>query len=174
MGKMSFADLEDGTGAIQLVLRRDSLPGDFYDNVWKQLIDLGDFIGATGPLVVTKTGELSVDVRAVQFLAKALKPMPDKWHGVRDQEKRYRRRYVDLLANPPVRDIFRTRAAIVRALRDYLDGEGFLEVETPILQPLYGGAAARPFVTHHNQLAPGSLPAHQLRALSQAAHRGRL
>ncbi|HQY91556.1 lysine--tRNA ligase [Caldilinea sp.] len=152
MGKMSFADLEDGSGSIQLVLRRDTLPDSFYDNVWKRLIDLGDFVGATGPLVVTKTGEISIDVREIEFLAKTLKPMPDKWHGVRDQEKRYRRRYVDLLANPPVRDIFRTRAAIVRALRDYLDGEGFLEVETPILQPLYGGAAARPFVTHHNQL----------------------
>lgn len=152
MGKMSFADLEDGTGSIQLVLRRDSMPANFYDDVWKKLIDLGDFVGATGALVVTKTGELSVDVREVQFLAKALKPMPDKWHGVRDQEKRYRRRYVDLLANSPVRDIFRTRAAIIRALRSFLDGEGFLEVETPILQPLYGGAAARPFVTHHNQL----------------------
>ena len=152
MGKMSFADLEDGTGAIQLVLRRDSLPGDFYDNIWKRLIDLGDFVGATGKLGVTKTGEVSVEVSAMQFLSKTLKPMPDKWHGVRDQETRYRRRYVDLLANPPVRDLFRTRAAIVRALRDYLDGEGFLEVETPILQPIYGGAAARPFVTHHNQL----------------------
>lgn len=152
MGKMSFADLEDGTGVIQLVLRKDSLPGDFYDNVWKRLIDLGDFVGATGPLVVTKTGELSVDVRELQFLSKTLKPMPDKWHGVRDQEKRYRRRYVDLLANPSVREIFRKRAAIVRALREYLDNEGFLEVETPILQPIYGGAAARPFVTHHNQL----------------------
>lgn len=152
MGKMSFADLEDGTGAIQLVLRKDSLPGDFYDTVWKRLIDLGDFVGATGPLVVTKTGELSVEVRELQFLSKTLKPMPDKWHGVRDQEKRYRRRYVDLLANPSVREIFRKRAAIVRALREYLDGEGFLEVETPILQPIYGGAAAQPFVTHHNQL----------------------
>lgn len=152
MGKMSFADLEDGSGSIQLVLRRDSLPNDFYDNVWKRLIDLGDFVGATGPLVVTKTGELSIEVRRIQFLSKTLKPMPDKWHGVRDQEKRYRRRYVDLLANPPVRDIFRTRAAILRAVREYLDNEGFLEVETPILQPIYGGAAARPFVTHHNQL----------------------
>lgn len=152
MGKMSFADLEDGTGVIQLVLRKDSLPGDFYDNIWKRLIDLGDFVGATGPLVVTKTGELSVEVRELQFLSKTLKPMPDKWHGVRDREKRYRRRYVDLLANPPVREIFRKRAAIVRALREYLDNEGFLEVETPILQPIYGGAAARPFITHHNQL----------------------
>jgi lysyl-tRNA synthetase class 2 len=152
MGKMSFADLEDGSGLIQLVLRKESLPDGFYDNVWKRLIDLGDFVGATGALVVTKTGELSVEVREMQFLSKTLKPMPDKWRGVRDQEKRYRRRYVDLIANPSVRDIFRTRAAIVRAVREYLDNEGFLEVETPILQPIYGGAAARPFITHHNQL----------------------
>ena len=103
-------------------------------------------------LVVTKTGEQSVEAGAIDFLSKTLKPMPDKWHGVRDLETRYRRRYVDLLANPEIRDLFRTRAAILRALRDYLDGEGFLEVETPILQPVYGGAAARPFVTHHNQL----------------------
>ena len=115
-------------------------------------MDLGDFVGATGPLFVTKTNELSVEVHELQFLSKALKPMPDKWHGVRDQETRYRRRYVDLMANTPVREVFRTRAAIIRALREYLDGEGFLEVETPILQPIYGGAAARPFVTHHNQL----------------------
>ncbi|NJN84897.1 MAG: lysine--tRNA ligase [Caldilineaceae bacterium] len=152
MGKMSFADLEDGTGQIQIVVRRDNLPDGWYNNIWKKLVDLGDFIGVTGPLIVTKTGELSIEACEVQFLSKALKPMPDKWHGVRDQETRYRRRYVDLLANPEVRDLFRTRALIVRALRDYLDGEGFLEVETPILQPIYGGAAARPFVTHHNQL----------------------
>ncbi len=152
MGKMSFADLEDGSGVIQLVVRKNELPDGFYDQIWKRLIDLGDFVGATGPLTVTKTGELSVDVRDVQFLSKALKPMPDKWHGVRDQEKRYRRRYVDLLANPPVRDIFRVRAGIMRALRKYLDDQDFLEVETPILQPIYGGAAAQPFVTHHNQL----------------------
>lgn len=152
MGKMSFADLEDGTGQIQLVLRRDSLPENWYNDIWKRHIDLGDFIGATGPLVVTKTGELSVEVTQVQFLSKALKPMPDKWHGVRDRETRYRRRYVDLIANPDVRELFRTRAAVVRALREYLDGEDFLEVETPILQPIYGGAAARPFITHHNQL----------------------
>jgi lysyl-tRNA synthetase class 2 len=152
MGKMSFADLEDGTGSIQIVLRKDNLPAGMYDELWRKAVDLGDFVGATGPLFVTKTNELSVEVHELQFLSKTLKPMPDKWHGVRDQEKRYRRRYVDLLANPPVREIFRTRAAIIRALREYLDGEGFLEVETPILQPIYGGAAARPFVTHHNQL----------------------
>ena len=152
MGKLSFADIEDETGTLQIVLRKGNLSDEIYDDVWRKLVDLGDFVGATGPLFVTKTGELSVEVKELQFLSKALKPMPDKWHGVRDQEKRYRRRYVDLLANPPVRDIFRTRAAILRALRAYLDGEGFLEVETPILQPIYGGAAARPFVTHHNQL----------------------
>ncbi len=152
MGKMSFADLEDGTGIVQVLLRRDSLPDGWYDDIWKKLIDLGDFLGVAGQLVLTKTGELSVNAHAVQFLSKTLKPMPDKWHGVRDRETRYRRRYVDLIANDEVRELFRTRAAVVRALRDYLDGEDFLEVETPILQPVYGGAAARPFITHHNQL----------------------
>ena len=152
MGKMSFADLEDGTGRLQVLLRRDSLPAGWYDDIWKKLIDLGDFLGVTGTLVLTKTGELSVNAHDVQFLSKTLKPMPDKWHGVRDRETRYRRRYVDLIANDDVRELFRTRAAVVRALRDYFDGEDFLEVETPILQPVYGGAAARPFVTHHNQL----------------------
>jgi lysyl-tRNA synthetase class 2 len=152
MGKLSFADLEDGSGQIQVIVRRDALGETWYNDIWKGAIDLGDFVGVTGPLTVTKSGELSVEATAVQFLSKALKPMPDKWHGVRDVETRYRRRYIDLLANPEVRQLFRTRAAIVRALRDYLDGEGFLEVETPILQPVYGGAAAKPFVTHHNQL----------------------
>lgn len=152
MGKVSFADLDDGTGQLQILVRRDNLPDGWYNDIWKRLIDLGDFISATGPLAVTRTGELSVDAREIQFLSKTLKPMPDKWRGVRDPEVRYRRRYVDLLANEEVRELFRTRAAVIRALRDYLDGEGFLEVETPILQPIYGGAAARPFVTHHNQL----------------------
>ena len=152
MGKMSFADLEDGTGQIQIIVRRDNLPDGWYNEVWKKLVDLGDFVGVTGTLVVTKTGEPSVEATNVEFLSKALKPMPDKWHGVRDRETRYRRRYVDLLANPEIRDLFRMRAAVVHGLRQYLDGQGFLEVETPILQPVYGGAAARPFVTHHNQL----------------------
>jgi lysyl-tRNA synthetase, class II len=152
MGKMSFADLEDGSGQIQVLVRRDSLPAGWYDEVWKKAVDLGDFLGATGGLVLTKTGELSVEATELQFLSKTLKPMPDKWHGVRDREKRYRRRYVDLIANTEVREIFRTRAAVIRSLRNYLDDAGFLEVETPILQPIYGGAAARPFVTHHNQL----------------------
>lgn len=152
MGKLSFADLEDSSGQLQLIVRRDEVGEAWYNNIWRGAIDLGDFVGATGLLTVTKTGELSVEVKSMQFLSKALKPMPDKWHGVRDVETRYRRRYVDLLANPEVRNLFRKRAAIVRALREYLDGEGFLEVETPILQPVYGGAAAKPFITHHNQL----------------------
>jgi len=152
MGKMSFADIEDGTGRMQLVVRRDELPEGWYNSVWKKMIDLGDFVGATGPLMLTKTGELSVAATNIQFLSKALKPMPDKWHGVKDPETRYRRRHLDLMGNPEGRDIFRTRAGIVRALREYLDNADFLEVETPILQPIYGGAAARPFVTHHNQL----------------------
>ena len=152
MGKISFADLEDGTGQMQVVLQRDSLPDGWYNGVWKRLVDLGDFVSATGPLMVTRAGELSVAAREVQFLSKALKPLPDKWHGVKDPEVRYRRRHLDLIGNPDVREVFRTRAKILRALRDYLDGEDFLEVETPILQPVYGGAAARPFVTHHNQL----------------------
>lgn len=152
MGKMSFAHIEDGSGQMQLVVRRDELPEGWYNAVWKKMIDLGDFIGATGPLMITKTGELSVAATEIQFLSKALKPMPDKWHGVKDPETRYRRRHLDLMSNPDAREIFRTRAGIVRALREYFDNEGFLEVETPILQPIYGGAAARPFVTHHNQL----------------------
>jgi lysyl-tRNA synthetase class 2 len=152
MGKIGFADIEDGSGRIQIVLRRDALPEGWYDQVWKKLVDLGDFIGATGPLSVTKTGELSVNAHSIQFLSKTLKPMPDKWHGVRDQEKRFRRRYVDLIANPEAREIFRTRAKIVSALREYFDRNDFLEVETPILQPIYGGAAAQPFTTYHNQL----------------------
>ena len=152
MGKVSFADLDDGTAQIQLLVQRDNLPDGWYNEVWKRLIDLGDFVSATGALSVTRSGELSVTVDEIDFLAKALKPMPDKWHGVRDPEIRYRRRYVDLLANDEARALFRARAVVVRALRTYLDDAGFLEVETPILQPLYGGAAAQPFVTHHNQL----------------------
>jgi lysyl-tRNA synthetase, class II len=152
MGKLSFADIEDGSGQIQVILRQEKLPDGWYDEVWRRLVDLGDYLGASGRLTLTRTGELSVEAVEVQYLSKALKPMPDKWHGVRERETRYRRRYVDLMANVEVRDLFRTRAAILRALRSYLDGEDFLEVETPILQPIYGGAAALPFVTHHNQL----------------------
>jgi lysyl-tRNA synthetase, class II len=152
MGKAAFAHIEDGTGRIQIYLKRDVLGTEVYDTLFKHLIDLGDFISVSGPVFATRTGEITCEVHALALLAKALNPLPDKWHGLKDQETRYRQRYVDLLANEEVRTIFRTRSLVVSAARQYLDGNGFLEVETPVLQPIYGGAAARPFTTHHNQL----------------------
>jgi len=152
MGKASFAHIEDGSGRIQLFIRQNEVGDDIYENLLKKLLDLGDFVEASGPLVRTKTGEPSCQVQSLRLLSKALHPLPDKWHGLRDVETRYRQRYVDLLANPDVRRTFVTRARLVSAIRRYLDDAGFLEVETPILQPIYGGAAARPFVTFHNQL----------------------
>lgn len=152
MGKASFAHIEDGSGRIQLFIRQNEVGEDAYENLLKKLLDLGDFVEASGPLVRTKTGEPSCQVQTLRLLSKALHPLPDKWHGLRDVETRYRQRYVDLLANPDVRRTFVTRARLVSAIRRYLDDAGFLEVETPILQPIYGGAAARPFVTFHNQL----------------------
>ncbi len=152
MGKLSFGHIEDGSGRLQIMVRRDLLGEQRYNEFFKKMIDLGDIVAVQGPIVTTRTGEITCQVTSIEILAKALKPMPDKWHGLKDPELRQRQRYLDLLANPEVRQVFRKRAAIVRALRDYLDGEGFLEVETPILQPVYGGAAAEPFVTHHNYL----------------------
>ena len=151
MGKLSFAHIEDGTGRVQIMLQRNVLGAEAY-NFFKKDLDLGDIIGVAGEMITTRTGEITCRVREIVLLAKALKPLPDKWRGLKDPELRQRMRYLDLLANPETRDVFRTRAAIVRALRDYFDGEGFLEVETPILQPIYGGAAAEPFVTYHNYL----------------------
>lgn len=149
-GKSAFSDLDDGTGPIQCHLRQKLL-GDDRFGAWIDL-DLGDFVGVEGPLFRTRTGELTVRVDSWEFVAKALRPMPEKWHGLKDTEVRYRQRYLDLLANPEVRDTFRKRADIIRTLRAHLDANDFLEVETPTLQPLYGGAAARPFLTHHNTL----------------------
>ncbi len=148
-GRSAFADLDDGSAKIQLFARSSVLGERFAE--WLQL-DLADFVGVDGVLMRTRTGELTVQVEAFTLLAKALRPLPEKWHGLRDTEVRYRRRYLDLLANPEVRETFRRRAEIVRALRAHLDAHGFLEVETPTLQPLYGGATARPFKTHHNAL----------------------
>jgi lysyl-tRNA synthetase class 2 len=161
MGKAAFAHLEDGDGRLQLYFRADEL-GDrfklFVDN-----FDLGDFIQASGGLFKTKTGEITLRVREFRMLAKAISPLPAPKEEVVDgqrlvhsafdnPEARYRERYADLAVNPEVREVFRTRARLTSALRRFLDSHGFLEVETPILQPLYGGAAARPFTTHHNQL----------------------
>ncbi len=152
MGKLSFGHIEDGSGKIQIMVRRDLLEAEKYNQFFKKLLDLGDIISVKGVMTVSRTGEITLLAEDVTLLAKALKPMPDKWHGLKDPEVRQRQRYLDLLANPEVRERFRVRAQMVRAIRDYLDSEGFLEVETPILQPLYGGAAAEPFVTHHNYL----------------------
>jgi len=149
-GKSAFSDLDDGTGRLQCHLRLKLLGDDSYA-AWLDL-DLGDFVGIEGALFRTRTGELTVRVDRWQIVSKALRPMPEKWHGLKDTEVRYRQRYLDLLANPEVRVIFRRRAEIIRMLRAHLDANDFLEVETPTLQPLYGGASARPFRTHHNTL----------------------
>ena len=151
MGRASFAHLEDSTGRLQLYFKKDAIGDDAYQMLLTD-VDLGDFLEASGTLFRTKTGEVTLQVAAFRLIAKAITPPPEKWHGLKDVEIRYRQRYADLISNPEVRDVFRTRARIVSALRRFLDDRGFLEVETPILQPIYGGAAARPFVTHHNQL----------------------
>ncbi|HEY2463200.1 MAG TPA: lysine--tRNA ligase [Steroidobacteraceae bacterium] len=152
MGKASFAKLEDSSGAIQIFLQHSAL-GEAYDEFksW----DVGDVVGAEGVLFRTKTNELSVRAEKVLLLTKSLRPLPDKWHGIADTEMRYRRRYVDLIVNEESRRVFEMRTAIVRYLRAFLDSRGFLEVETPMLHPIPGGAAARPFKTHHNALDVG-------------------
>lgn len=150
MGKSSFAHIQDSSGQIQLYFRKDEL-GELYQQFTKDF-DLGDFIAAQGYLFRTRTGEISVHVTDFQLAAKAIHPLPEKWHGLRDTETRYRQRYLDLTTNEEVRDIFIKRTKAITAMRKYLDQQGFLEVETPSLQPIYGGAMARPFVTHHNTL----------------------
>jgi lysyl-tRNA synthetase, class II len=162
MGKITFAHIEDGHGRVQLFLRADDLGKEKLD-LFNREFDLGDFVGARGEMFRTRTGEVTLRVQEFSMLAKAITPLPAAKDEVidgqvvrhatlTDPETRYRQRYADLAINPDVRDIFRTRAEIVRSLREFLDSHDFLEVETPILQPLYGGAAARPFITHHNQL----------------------
>lgn len=149
-GGAAFLDLVDRTGKIQLHARLDVLGEDAFARLTS--LDLGDLIGVDGAPLRSRRGELSLRVDSYAILAKALRPPPDKHHGLTDLETRYRRRELDLIANEDVRQLFADRAKIVSAIRDYLDGEGFVEVETPVLQPLYGGALARPFTTHHNEL----------------------
>ncbi len=149
-GKSTFAHLQDAGGRVQIYLKLDVVGEEAYRVV--KLLDLGDLVGVRGPLFRTRTGELTVEVRELRFLAKCLRPLPEKWHGLRDTETRYRRRYLDLIVNEDVRRIFRLRAGMIRAMRAFLDERGFLEVDTPVLQPLYGGAFARPFTTHHEAL----------------------
>ena len=162
MGRTVFAHIEDGSGRIQLFLRLNDI-GEESHTQFRKLLDLGDFVQASGTLFRTRMGEISVHVQEWKLLAKAISPLPVpkvqeidgeivRYSAFRDVEERYRQRYADLAVNPEVRDIFRTRARLIRLLREFLDKHGFLEVETPVMQPLYGGAAARPFVTHHNQL----------------------
>lgn len=151
MGGSTFAHIEDGSGRIQIYLRQDILGEEEYE-FFKRDFDIGDFVGVEGRLFRTRTGEVTVKVQRFYMLAKSLKPLPEKWHGLRDVEMRYRQRYVDLIVNQDVRRVFTARARIVSAMRRFFDGRGFLEVETPILQPIYGGAMARPFTTYHNQL----------------------
>jgi len=149
MGNLVFLTLRDGSGDLQVGLSKRAVAAD-WDLI--KLLDLGDIVGVDGFLGTTKTGELTVWGDACQLLAKAQLAPPEKWHGLTDVELRYRRRYVDLFANPEVREVFQQRGRIIQAIREYLVGCDYLEVETPVLQPMYGGAAARPFITHHNTL----------------------
>ena len=149
--KLVFAPIRDTTGEIQLFINIEHLAPEDFQAVLPQL-DAGDIVAAEGPAVWTKTGELSILVKRLWLVTKSLRPLPDKWHGLTDVEQRYRQRYVDLAVSPEVRDVFRKRSAIVRGIRRFLDARGFLEVETPMMHPIIGGAAARPFVTHHNAL----------------------
>jgi lysyl-tRNA synthetase, class II len=150
MGKASFATLQDMSGRIQLYITTDALGADAHD-AFKHW-DLGDIVGARGTLFKTKTGELTVKVTELRLLAKALRPLPEKFHGLTDQEQKYRQRYVDLITSPESRRVFIARSAIVQAMREFFVARGYLEVETPMMHPIPGGAAARPFITHHNAL----------------------
>ena len=150
MGKASFADVRDTSDRMQIYVRIDEIGKELFDEfkTW----DLGDIVGVTGYVFKTKTGEISVHAKSIKLLSKSLLPLPEKWHGLKDKEERYRKRYLDLIANPEVKDTFVKRSMILREIRSYLDGLGYVEVDTPILLPLEIGAAARPFKTHHNAL----------------------
>ena len=149
-GKAGFAHLAGGGQRLQIYVRLDAV-GERDFELYK-LLDLGDLIGVEGYLFRTRTGELTIHAERLQFLAKAVLPLPEKWHGLTDVEIRYRQRYLDLMVNEEVRTVFERRGKLVRAIRDFLEAEGYLEVETPMMQPLAGGAMARPFITHHNAL----------------------
>ncbi|GAB6158596.1 lysine--tRNA ligase [Desulfotomaculum varum] len=150
MGKASFANLQDATGNIQIYSRLDDLGAEDYARFEK--LDIGDIIGCAGKVFKTRKGEITVHIDSYQILSKSLRPLPEKWHGLKDVDLRYRQRYVDLIVNPEVKQTFVIRSKVVRAIRNYLDQRGFLEVETPMMHPIAGGASARPFITHHNAL----------------------
>ncbi len=150
-GGATFFDIEDGSGKIQALLRKNKIGEKGYQ-FFRELVDIGDFLEVRGTLMKTKTGEKTIEVSDFEFLVKSLLPLPEKWHGLQDIEERYRKRYLDLLFNKEAREKFELRSQIIKTLREFLESEGFLEVETPILQPIYGGAEARPFKTHLNAL----------------------
>ena len=149
-GGTSFVKLQDRSGQIQLMLRRDRLGEEAYAEFKRW--DLGDIVAARGELIKTKTGELSVDAAEVRLLTKSLRPLPEKWHGIADAETKLRQRYLDLIMSEETREVFRRRSELLRFVRGFLDALDFTEVETPVMQPIPGGAAARPFITHHNAL----------------------
>lgn len=151
MGKVTFADLVDASGRMQLFVRLQTVGDEAYE-LFVSTVDLGDVVGASGTLFTTRTGEQTLEVKQWRMLSKALRPLPSHWHGLTDPELRFRRRHLDLIANPESRDVLLKRSAIVREVRRFLDERGFVELETPVLQGLHGGASARPFVTHHNAL----------------------
>jgi len=150
MGKTSFGDLRDGSGKIQLCFYKDRLGGENLELF--QDLDIGDIIGVSGKLFRTKTGEPTLEVKDFTLLAKSLQPLPEKWHGLADVDKRYRQRYLDLIANAPAREVFQIRSRVIAAIRQFFNQRGFIEVETPVLQPSAGGALANPFTTHHQAL----------------------
>jgi len=152
MGKLSFATLQDQSGRCQIWVQIDQVGEEFYKQVWKKLFDIGDFVGASGATTVTKTGEPTVATQELVFLGKAIRPLPEKWHGVQDREICYRQRYLDTIINRESMDRFLLRSRIVRTIRTFLEGDGFVEVDTPVLQTKASGATARPFTTHHNAL----------------------
>uniref|UniRef100_A0A7C5Z928 Lysine--tRNA ligase n=1 Tax=Caldicellulosiruptor owensensis TaxID=55205 RepID=A0A7C5Z928_9FIRM len=150
-GKASFVDILDTKGKIQIYIKIDEVGEEKYEE-FKEYYDIGDIIGVKGEVFKTHKGEISIKAKEIEMLTKCLRPLPEKWHGLKDVDTRYRKRYLDLIVNPQVRDTFIKRSLIIRSIRKFLDDRGFLEVETPVLSPIAGGAAARPFITHHNAL----------------------
>ncbi len=152
MGKAAFAKIEDEDGLVQIYYNRDELPEGYYNNIVKKLFEVGDIIQATGYPFITQTGELTLHCKDIKIVTKAITPLPEKFHGLQDQEIKYRQRYLDMIVNPEVKDTFKLRSKVVSIIRRFFEEHGFLEVETPMMHPIPGGANARPFITHHNAL----------------------